>query len=106
MTTFLVIIHVLICLSLIVMVLLQSGKGSNIGAAFGGSSQTMFGSAGATTFLSKATTVVAVVFMLTSLGLAFLSGSRRGPAPTKPTTKQSAPAKTPAKTPVKPAPSK
>jgi len=60
-------------------VLLQTGKGADIGAAFGGgSSQTLFGSTGASTFLSKATTIVAVIFMITSLSLAYISGHRRG----------------------------
>ena len=60
-------------------VLLQTGKGADMGAAFGGgSSQTLFGSTGASTFLSKATTIVAVVFMLTSLGLAYVSTSKSG----------------------------
>jgi len=60
-------------------VLLQTGKGADMGAAFGGgSSQTLFGSTGASTFLSKATTVAAVVFMLTSLILAYRSGGRPG----------------------------
>ncbi len=54
------------------MVLIQSGKGAEIGAAFGGSSQTLFGSRGAATFLNKLTTVFAVVFMLTSLALAVI----------------------------------
>lgn len=52
--------------------LIQSGKGAEIGAAFGGSSQTLFGSRGAATFLNKMTTVVAIVFMLTSLALAVI----------------------------------
>ena len=55
-------------------VLLQTGKGADMGAAFGGgSSQTLFGSTGASTFLSKATTVAAIVFMLTSLSLAYVA---------------------------------
>ncbi|MDD5711561.1 MAG: preprotein translocase subunit SecG [Smithellaceae bacterium] len=62
-------VHVLACFVLIVVVLLQAGKGANMGAAFGGSSQTVFGTTGAGTFLGKMTTVVAVVFMITSLGL-------------------------------------
>ena len=58
-------------------VLLQTGKGADMGAAFGGgSSQTLFGSTGASTFLSKATTVAAVVFMLTSLTLAYMAGGK------------------------------
>jgi len=70
----LTIIHITVCLALILIVLLQRGKGASMGAAFGGSSQTVFGSTGATTFLSKITAAAAIVFMLTSLGLAFLFG--------------------------------
>jgi preprotein translocase subunit SecG len=73
MTIFLMIIHVFVCLFRIAVVLLQSGKGAEIGAAFGGSSQTLFGSRGAATFLSKMTTIVAVVFMVTSLVLAIIA---------------------------------
>jgi len=73
MTTFLLIIHVIVCVMLIAIVLLQSGKGADIGAAFGGSSQTLFGSRGAATFLNKITTIAAVVFMLTSLSLAVVT---------------------------------
>jgi preprotein translocase subunit SecG len=72
MVPVIIILHVCICVALILIVLLQKGKGAGMGAAFGGSSQTLFGSAGATTLLHKVTTVVAVVFMLTSLGLSFL----------------------------------
>jgi preprotein translocase subunit SecG len=57
-------------------VLLQRGKGADLGAAFGGSSQTVFGSQGAGGFLTKVTTAVAVLFMFTSLGLAYLSSHR------------------------------
>ena len=74
MTVFIVIIHIIVCIGLILIVLLQTGKGASMGAAFGGSSQTIFGSSGATTFLGKITTGVAVVFMVTSLILAFISG--------------------------------
>jgi preprotein translocase subunit SecG len=73
MTTFLVIIHLLVCFFLIFIVLIQSSKGAELGAAFGGSSQTLFGSRGATTLLSKLTTIAAVVFMLTSLLLSMAS---------------------------------
>ncbi len=72
------VIHIAACIGLILIVLLQKGKGAGMGAAFGGSSQTIFGSAGATTFLHKVTTVIAIVFMLTSLGLSIFFG--RGPA--------------------------
>lgn len=73
MTTVILIIHVLVCVFLISIVLFQSGKGAELGAAFGGSSQTIFGSRGAATFLNKVTTIVAVVFMLTSLILAVIT---------------------------------
>ncbi len=77
MSLILIIIHVLVCVALIMIVLLQTGKGADMGAAFGGGgSQTLFGSTGASTFLSKATTAAAIIFMLTSLGLAYLSTHR------------------------------
>ena len=66
----LVALHIVICVALIVIVLLQTGKGSEIGAVFGSSSQTLFGSTGGGTFFGKLTTGVAIVFMLTSLILA------------------------------------
>ena len=70
-------LHIIVCIALILIVLLQTGKGADMGAAFGGgSSQTLFGSTGASTFLSKATTAAAVVFMLTSLTLAYMSGNQ------------------------------
>jgi preprotein translocase subunit SecG len=74
MRLILVMLHVAVCVALILIVLMQKGKGAGMGAAFGGSSQTVFGSAGATSFLHKVTTVVAIVFMLTSLGLSFFFG--------------------------------
>ncbi len=74
MQLILTIIHVGVCLALILIVLLQRGKGASMGAAFGGSSQTVFGSTGGTSFLHKVTAAAAVVFMLTSLGLAFILG--------------------------------
>lgn len=67
-------LHIAVCIALILIVLLQRGKGSDMGAAFGGSSQTIFGSAGATTFLHKLTAASAVIFMITSLALAILFG--------------------------------
>lgn len=74
MAVFFVIIHVMVALFLIFIVLIQGGKGAELGTAFGGgSSQTLFGSRGAATFLNKLTTVIAVVFMLTSLVLAMVS---------------------------------
>jgi preprotein translocase subunit SecG len=77
MSVLLIFIHVIVCVALIMIVLLQTGKGADMGAAFGGgSSQSLFGSTGASTFLSKATTVAAVVFMITSLALAYMSSNR------------------------------
>jgi preprotein translocase subunit SecG len=76
MITFLTVLHVVSGLSLILIVLLQSGKGATMGAAFGGSSQTVFGSAGAGSFLGKLTTGVAVLFMVTSLSLATISSKK------------------------------
>ncbi|MDI9569931.1 MAG: preprotein translocase subunit SecG [Pseudomonadota bacterium] len=73
MHTLIIILHIVICLALILVVLLQAGKGANMGAVFGGSSQTIFGSSGPGTFLGKMTTAIAVIFMLTSLGLSYLS---------------------------------
>jgi preprotein translocase subunit SecG len=74
MKLILILVHISICVALILIVLLQRGKGSDMGAAFGGSSQAIFGSRGATTFLHKVTAAIAIIFMLTSLGLAFLFG--------------------------------
>jgi preprotein translocase subunit SecG len=76
MYTAVVIIHIIVCLFLIFIILVQSSKGAEMGAAFGGSSQTLFGSRGAATFLSKLTTVAAILFMLTSLSLAIFSVKR------------------------------
>jgi len=89
-------LHVLIATGLILIVLLQSGKGADIGAAFGGgSSQTVFGGRGAATFLSKATTVLAILFMVMSIALTLLASQRGGttvvPAD-RPTPASSAPA--------------
>ena len=96
MSTILIIVHVIVCVALIMIVLLQTGKGADMGAAFGGGgSQTLFGSTGASTFLSKATTGAAIVFMLTSLALAYLSSHRTADSIIKSTpapVEQSAPA--------------
>jgi len=85
------IIHVLMCLAIIAIVLLQAGKGADIGSAFGGAgSQAVFGSMGTPTVLGKITAAVAIVFTLTSFSLALLGGERsrsvvREPAPAAPT---------------------
>ena len=96
MSTILIIVHVIVCVALIMIVLLQTGKGADMGAAFGGGgSQTLFGSTGASTFLSKATTGAAIIFMLTSLALAYISSHRTADSIIKSTpapVEQSAPA--------------
>ncbi len=76
MFTALTILHVLVAFIMVGVILLQSGKGAEIGAAFGGSSQTVFGARGANTFLGKLTAVTATIFMLTSLSLAIMSKQR------------------------------
>ena len=74
MHTFLLVLHVMVCFILILVVLLQRGKGSDMGAALGGGgSNTVFGSRGAGNFLTKLTTGAAIGFMLTSLSLSYLS---------------------------------
>ncbi len=73
MYTLLLIVHIMVCFFLIFIVLVQSGKGAELGAAFGGSSQTLFGARGAATIFSKLTTIAAVVFMITSLSLAVIT---------------------------------
>ena len=79
MSVLLILVHIVVCIVLIMVVLLQTGKGADMGAAFGGgSSSTLFGSTGASTFLSKATTVSAIVFMITSLALAYISTNPTG----------------------------
>ena len=107
MYTLLVIVHVIVCLLMIGAILLQSGKGAEIGAAFGGSSQTVFGSRGPANFLSKFTVITAFVFMFTSLSLAILAKDRnfsstvidlnKKPAATTPGATPSEPAPPPAK---------
>ncbi|MDR3700358.1 MAG: preprotein translocase subunit SecG [Candidatus Sulfopaludibacter sp.] len=73
------IVHVIVCLFLIVVVLLQSGKAADLAGAFGGmGSQTAFGPRGSATLLSKATTISAVLFMVTSLGLSILATRQAG----------------------------
>ena len=93
-------IHIFVCFALIMIVLLQAGKGAEMGAAFGGSSQTIFGSSGAMGFLTKLTTVAAVVFMITSLALAF-SSTRRASSVMKGRPVQSVPV-APSQSPVQP----
>ena len=107
------ILHVVVCLFLIVVVLLQSGKAADLAGAFGGmGSQTAFGPRGSATLLSKATTVSAVIFMITSLALSVLATRTSGAGvktvlDSSSGTKQSAPAKpAPAKPTIPPIPGK
>jgi len=80
MNTFLVALHVIVCFVLILVVLLQRGKGSDAGAALGGGgSNTVFGSRGAGNFLTKLTTGSAIIYMLTSLSLAYLGNEASNP---------------------------
>jgi preprotein translocase subunit SecG len=72
-------IHILVCIFLIIVVLLQSGKAADLAGAFGGmGSQTAFGPRGSATLLSKATTISAVLFMITSLSLSILATRNAG----------------------------
>ena len=77
MTTILTVAHISVCLFLIIIVLLQHGKGADAGAAFGGggSSQSLFGSEGPISLLNKITTASAIVFMVTSVSLAYYSST-------------------------------
>ena len=102
-------LHVLVCGILILVVLLQSGRAADLAGAFGGAgSQTAFGPRGAATFLSKATTFLAVVFMVTSLTLAIFASTPAGgslaeePKPAEQQETPPAPAPPPAETPAPP----
>lgn len=122
METLLIVLHVAVCLFLIGIVLLQHGKGADIGATFGGSSQSLFGTEGPLPLLNKITTAAAIIFMLTSVALAYISShtgtdsvmsglatppaqvekvDAKQPAETKPETQAQPPA---AKTETQPAP--
>ena len=78
--TILVAVHVLVAVALVGLVLLQHGKGADMGAAFGsGSSGSLFGAAGSANFLSRTTAILATVFFLSSLGLTYFGATRAGP---------------------------
>ena len=90
MVTILTIIHILVCVFLVSIVLLQHGKGADIGATFGGGGESLFGTEGPVPILNKITTAAAIIFMVTSISLAYLSahstggsvmGGYSGPAP-------------------------
>lgn len=105
----LTVVHVLMCAAIIGIVLLQSGKGADIGSAFGGAgSQAVFGSMGTPTVLSKITGVVAVMFAVTSFGLALMGGERSSSVIREPAAQTApapaAPTSTPPAVPAQPAP--
>ena len=100
METLVLVVHVVAALGIVGLVLLQHGKGADVGAAFGsGASGSIFGASGSANFLSRATATLAVVFFLTSLGLTYF-GSRRtehkGVMATKPVPEQTIPGQAPA----------
>lgn len=112
MYTLLAILHILITVALILVILIQSSKGADIGAAFGGgaASQAIFGGRGAATFLHKLTAGLAILFMLSSLALA-IYGSRPGPSVVlkekpKPVASSGESAPAPPQQPAPPAPAK
>jgi preprotein translocase subunit SecG len=76
MIALVVTIHIVVCLTLVTVVLLQQGKGADVGAVFGGSSQTIFGSSGAGNLLTKVTWGCAIIFFTTSIILAYTSTRR------------------------------
>ena len=106
MTTILIALHIIVCIALIIIVLLQMGKGAEAGASFGaGSSQTVFGASGGGSFMGKVTAGAAIIFMLTSLALAYFYGSPSSQSimpSTVAAPAQEAPAPTPAPTPAEP----
>ena len=73
MVTILTIIHILVCIFLVSIVLLQHGKGADIGATFGGGGESLFGTEGPVPIMNKITTAAAVIFMVTSISLAYMS---------------------------------
>jgi preprotein translocase subunit SecG len=92
------IVHIIVSIGLILVVLLQTGKGADMGAVFGGSSSTIFGSSGAGNFLTRLTTGMAIVFMITSLTLGYFSGRKPASSLFEGQTEQSAPQSQPAPT--------
>lgn len=90
MTAVLITLHILVCIALIVVVLLQAGKGAEMGVSFGGGgSNTVFGASGGRDFMSKLTAAAAIIFMLTSLTLAYFYG-QPGSSSVMPETKAAA----------------
>ena len=111
MSILLTIFHVVVAISLILFVLLQAGKGAGIGAAFGGSSETLFGTSGPAGLMGKLTTAAAILFMVTSLLLSFFgarsqTGSIVPSTPLRSQPQSSAPANPGAPAPQSPEPAK
>ena len=77
MSTFLTIVHVIVCIFLVAVVLLQSGRAGGMGVLSGAATQTVFGGRGASGFLTRATSICATIFILTSASLAYTSSSSR-----------------------------
>ena len=100
METLVLVVHVLTALAIVGLVLLQHGKGADVGAAFGsGASGSLFGASGSANFLSRATAMLAVVFFLTSLGLTYFGtrkSEHKGVMATKPVPAQTLPGQIPA----------
>ena len=92
MMILLTVLHLFVCLFLILVVLLQTGKGADVAAAFGGTSQTAFGARGAATLLSKLTTGSAIIFMITSFTLAMMANRGAQSIVSEDAAQQSAPA--------------
>jgi preprotein translocase subunit SecG len=96
MVSIVITIHVIVCVAMCIIILLQQGKGAEVGAVFGGSSQTVFGASGAGNALTKATWALAIIFFSTSIFLALASARRvtgsifdsSAPASVMPATKQ------------------
>ena len=106
MHTLVLVLHIVAAVGIVVLVLLQHGKGADMGAAFGsGSAGSLFGSAGASNFLSKTTAVLAATFFVTSLGLTYLTTPSRTGGVTESLSVPSAPAGKTDAAPAAPAPS-
>lgn len=110
METFLTVVHIVTTVLLVLFVLIQSGKGAEVSASFGGSSQTIFGSSGGATFFAKFTAALATIFMVTSLLLTLQNSQQRSSVfddvPLSETTSEAAKAKAEKKDVTDPAPKK
>ncbi|UCH53673.1 MAG: preprotein translocase subunit SecG [Pseudomonadota bacterium] len=96
------VIDILVAIAVVALVLLQQGKGADMGAAFGaGASATLFGSRGSSNFLTRATAILATIFFLANIALAYFAAQQSGPkAPAVPAAIEQAPAPVPAVPPV------